>query len=86
LTNALRHARASSVHIGIRYEPARLELSVTDDGTGLDGAARQDGSAGGHGLVGIRERVALYDGTVDLTAGPTGGTRLVARLPVAGPA
>jgi signal transduction histidine kinase len=86
LTNALRHSAASTVEVGIRYDPTQLEVSVTDDGSGLDGSSRRDGSGGGHGLVGIRERVALYDGTVSLSPGPAGGTRLVARLPVQGPA
>jgi signal transduction histidine kinase len=85
LTNALRHSGASRVEVGLRYDPTQLEVTVTDDGPGLDGS-RRDGSGGGHGLVGIRERVALYDGTVSLGAGPAGGTLLVARLPVAGPA
>ena len=84
LTNALRHSGASTVTVEIRYDPTQLEVSVTDDGSGLDGGSRPDGS-GGHGLVGIRERVALYDGTVSLGPGPAGGTRLTARLPVLGP-
>ena len=41
------------------YEPSRLEIAVEDDGRGLTTA-----TSGGHGLVGVRERVALYDGTV----------------------
>ena len=62
----------------VRFEPERLELEVTDDGRA---SAATAGS--GHGLVGMRERVALYDGTV--SAGPLsdGGFRVFAQLPLA---
>jgi signal transduction histidine kinase len=82
LTNALRHSGAASVEVGVGYDPTHLEIWVTDDGRGL--AAAPEG--GGHGLVGIRERVALYDGTLTLQPGPRGGTTLLARLPVQAPA
>jgi signal transduction histidine kinase len=84
LTNALRHSGAASIEVGVGYDPAHLEVWVNDDGTGLDPAYPDAG--GGHGLVGIRERVALYDGTVTVRPGPHGGTTLLARLPVQGPA
>jgi signal transduction histidine kinase len=84
LTNALRHSGAGSIEVGVGYDPAHLEVWVTDDGRGLD-PGRPDG-CGGHGLVGIRERVALYDGTVTVGPSPGGGTTLLARLPVSGPA
>lgn len=79
LTNALRHAGATEVTVRVRYEPHGVEVAVTDDGQGLAG---RDGSWAGHGLVGVRERVALYGGTVDLTESPDGGVRLVATIPV----
>jgi signal transduction histidine kinase len=77
LTNALKHARAGHAEIVIRYGDGHVELTISDDGTG-DG----DGHKGGHGLVGMRERVSLYGG--ELEAGPKagGGFRLRARLPV----
>ena len=78
LTNALRHADARTVTVQVSYLPTRLEVAVQDDGRGLvDG-----GDAGGHGLVGVRERAALYGGTVDLTTSAQGGVRLLACLPV----
>jgi signal transduction histidine kinase len=79
LTNAVKHAGASRAEVVVRYGDGVVELSVTDDGRGYsDGKA----ASGGHGLVGMRERVAVYGG--ELEAGPTpgGGYALRARLPV----
>ncbi len=80
LTNALRHSGATEVTIRVRYGDRHLDVQVVDNGRGL--CCEPDGVPSGHGLVGIRERVALYDGTVDLASGPSGGCRLSARLPV----
>jgi len=77
LTNALRHSKASQVKVLLRYQPSSLEVEVSDDGRGLGGA-----TAGGHGLIGVRERVSLYGGSVELGPGPAGGTTLRAQLPV----
>ena len=79
LTNALRHSGGRRVDVRVEYAPTSLRLSVDDDGAGPDAGPR---TADGHGLVGIRERVTLYGGSVDLTASPLGGLRLVAELPV----
>lgn len=76
LTNALRHASAQQALVKLRYRPTTLEVTVTDDGRG---PSRLDG---GHGLVGIRERVALYGGTVEFAPAPGSGSRLAATLPV----
>ncbi len=75
LTNVRRHSAASRAEVRLAYEPAQVRLEIHDDGPPA-GATQP----GGHGLVGIRERVALYGGT--LTAGPdgTGGFRLCASL------
>ncbi len=78
LTNALRHADATRVDVLVRYGPGGLDLAVEDDGRG-----GHDGDDGcGHGLVGVRERVALYHGRVSAGPGPGGGFRLRAWLPV----
>ena len=75
LTNALKHACASRVDVRVRYGAA-LELDVEDDGIGA--AGRQNS---GHGLLGMRERVALYGGTLE--TGSTGrGFRVRATLPL----
>jgi signal transduction histidine kinase len=76
LTNTLRHAGASTALVVLRYGERDLEVVIEDDGVGANGTG-----GGGHGLVGIRERVGLYGGTVE--AGPLDrrGFRLRALLP-----
>jgi signal transduction histidine kinase len=77
LTNVRRHAAATLVRITLEYAEDELRLEVQDDGTG----SRGDVPPGGHGLVGMRERAALYGGHVD--AGSTGsGFRVRAVLPL----
>jgi len=77
LTNTLKHARATSVDVLVRYGTDVVELVVSDDGR----MKTSDGGEG-HGLVGMRERVAVYGG--EIVAGPKkgGGYELRARLPV----
>jgi len=76
LTNAVRHAGASRVRIEVIERDGFLELAVADDGKGFDLGAR----AAGFGLMGMRERVALAAGELDLQTAP-GGTTVRARLP-----
>jgi signal transduction histidine kinase len=71
LTNTLRHAGPARAEVLVRYHEDALELEIVDDGRGPgppDGVAGSGGHGSGHGLVGMRERVALYGGT--LHAGP----------------
>ncbi|WP_299932357.1 sensor histidine kinase [uncultured Nocardioides sp.] len=77
LTNVIKHAHTHRAEVHLRYCTDGLELEVRDDG---GGPTTTDSL--GHGLVGIRERVALYGGS--MTAGPTetGGFALRARLPL----
>jgi signal transduction histidine kinase len=77
LTNALKHAEPSSVRVRIRYAARSVELEIADDGAG--GAA--DLPSSGHGLVGIRERVALYGGELRAGQGSDGGFVLHVLLP-----
>jgi signal transduction histidine kinase len=82
LTNAIKHAAARHAQVRVRYDGDHVEIEVSDDGRGGDGA-HPASSSGGNGLVGMRERVSIYGG--ELEAGPRaeGGFRLRARLPVA---
>jgi signal transduction histidine kinase len=79
LTNTLQHARASQAEVAITYEPRWLEVLVTDDGVGTAGNGEH---GGGQGLIGMRERVAMFGGELDTTGPPGGGFRIRATLPI----
>jgi signal transduction histidine kinase len=78
-TNVLKHARARRVDIRVHYTGTMLALDVRDDGAG-DGT--DPASSSGHGLIGMRERVALFGGTLRAGRDPTGGFSVHARLPL----
>jgi signal transduction histidine kinase len=78
LTNALKHANASQAEVAIEYATDQLRIDVRDNG---DGAVTRNG--GGHGLIGIRERVKLYGGEMSTGNANGGGFILSARLPLA---
>lgn len=79
LTNVLKHANAGEAVVSLGYAPDQLSIEVRDNGRGM---APANGHRPGHGLIGIRERVRLYDGemTTDTLAG--GGFLLRVRLPL----
>jgi signal transduction histidine kinase len=77
LTNTLKHAGPATAEVTIHCGPDCLAVTVTDSGAGLGTP-----SGGGHGLVGMRERVSLYGGEVDAGPDPAGGYRVSARLPL----
>jgi signal transduction histidine kinase len=77
LTNALKHSKGAHAEVVIRYIDSSVQLEISDDGPG---GANGDGK--GHGLVGMRERVALYGGTLEAGPREGGGFVLRARLPV----
>jgi signal transduction histidine kinase len=79
LTNALKHAGPARAQVLLRYGPAALEIEVRDDGRGLSQA---NGDGAGHGLIGMRERVALYGGGVETGPGDPGGFTVRARIPL----
>jgi signal transduction histidine kinase len=78
LTNVVKHAHATSAEVEIRYRPDALELAIVDDGRGA--AVSANGT--GHGLIGMRERVALYGGKLDAGRRDGGGYSVRARLPL----
>jgi signal transduction histidine kinase len=81
LTNAMKHAGASQAEVVVRYGDGAVELVVSDDGRGVtDGGGHVE--SGGHGLVGMRERVAVYGGELEAGPRPEGGYALRARLPL----
>jgi signal transduction histidine kinase len=78
LTNALKHAGDAHATVHIRYGADSLELEIVDDGAG----APVHVSSGGHGLVGMRERVALYGGRLDASRPASGGFAVRVVLPL----
>ncbi|MDW5325282.1 sensor histidine kinase [Plantactinospora sp. KLBMP9567] len=85
MTNTIKHARASAVDVRIRYLRREVEVEVTDDGrTGLAAVpGRSPTGGGGLGLIGMRERVAAHDGSLEVGARAGGGFRVRARFPIA---
>jgi signal transduction histidine kinase len=77
LTNTLKHARPARARVTVRYRADDVELEVLDDGR-----ADTNGSQGGHGIAGMRERVRLYGGTLETGGRAEGGFSVRARLPV----
>jgi two-component system sensor histidine kinase UhpB len=83
LTNVARHAEATQVDVRLALHPHTVHLEIRDNGRGLDPAAppRPRGATGGRGLVGMRERVELLGGTIQITGSPGAGTRVIVDLP-----
>ncbi len=79
LTNVRKHAGRARARVRLRHRPGALEIEVLDDGTGTI-----DGIGGGHGLVGMRERVAIFGGRLEAGPRPEGGFAVHATLPLVG--
>ena len=75
LTNTLKHGDASEAQVSVRYVADALGLQVLDDGSG---ASEVNDDTSGHGLIGMRERVALFGG--ELTAEPRAGHGYAVRV------
>ena len=82
LTNVIKHAGTSRAAVVLEYRPEDLLITVTDDGRPVTGS----GGPGGRGLIGLRERIALYGGELDAGPRPGGGWRVRARIPLEGSA
>lgn len=81
LTNARKHAGPdlTRVDVQLSYRPGEVEVRISDDGRGTTSTAQS--GAGGHGLVGMRERVAAHGGSLSVGPGAGGGFEVVAVLP-----
>jgi signal transduction histidine kinase len=77
LSNASQHARGAQVEVELRYQAGGVEVSVSDDGRGRGTTTRP----GGHGLLGMSERVAMLGGSLEVGPRPGGGFRVRAALP-----
>jgi signal transduction histidine kinase len=78
LTNALKHAGEAQARVCVVYGPDSLELEIVDDGAGVSAGI----PSGGHGLVGMRERVALYGGRFQAAQRAAGGFEVRVALPI----
>jgi signal transduction histidine kinase len=93
LTNVLKHSHPTRVTVTLSFRGSRLEVEVVDDGTTAARRASTERSGdehaargGGHGLVGMRERVAVLGGELETGRRVGGGFRVAARLPIGGDA
>jgi signal transduction histidine kinase len=80
LTNAVKHADAGRIDVDVREDGDAVEIVVRDDGQGFDADAAA--SSAGFGLLGMRERIALAGGTLNVVSSPGEGTEVRARVPV----
>jgi len=76
LTNVIKHAGAARAVVCVEYRPGELVITVTDDGSLASPVS------GGRGLIGLRERIAIYGGELDAGPRPGGGWRVSARIPL----
>ena len=83
LTNSVRHAQAEQVHVELRRQEGEVQLVVRDDGVGFDVQAALERAAHGEslGLLGMRERVSLAGGQIDIVSTPGRGSEVRVRFP-----
>jgi signal transduction histidine kinase len=81
MTNVARHALANRIEIGISKDDDIVELSIRDNGRGVDLAELI--SSNSLGVMGMRERAAMIDGTFDIQAAANAGTLIRVRAPIA---
>nr|WP_317621157.1 sensor histidine kinase [Streptomyces sp. CBMA123] len=79
LTNTVKHAGGADAAVSVDYAPDRLQVEVTDTGGRPTGAAA---TGNGRGLLGLRERLAVYGGTLHTGPRPRGGYRVTASIPL----
>ena len=84
LTNVIRHAGAKVVTVKLEVTPEQVRIEVRDDGCGFDPSAALSAVAGRRrlGLAGMRERMDLLGGELEIDSAPGRGTTVVATLPL----
>jgi signal transduction histidine kinase len=82
LTNVVKHAGKANARVRVRYAPDTLDIEITDDGRGAAAPLLTRDLDGGHGLIGMQERVALYEGTLETGPLFPGGYRVHAHFPL----
>ena len=81
LRNALKHAGNGAIRVHLRYGSSSLELSVSDDGGGVEDAVLQAGVPGHYGLAGMRERAARMSAELTIHSTPNQGTTVLVSVP-----
>jgi signal transduction histidine kinase len=84
LTNVLRHGRASTVQLDLRYEPAQVVIQVRDDGRAASTGDTTTNGRNGHGISGMRERALALSGQFSAGPHPQGGFQVRCALPTPG--
>jgi two-component system sensor histidine kinase DegS len=79
--NVAKHARASTVNLSLESSDGVLRLNIEDDGVGFDVKAALE-KRGSYGLAGMRERVALLGGKIEIRSRPHHGTLISVELPI----
>ena len=83
LTNVVKHAGPAHAQVTIGYRDQEVTVEVIDDGRGAVTPVGDGRGGTGHGLIGMRERVAAFNGHLEVGPRPGGGFRVAARLPLA---
>ena len=82
INNAVKHASASRIDIGLAFDPNLVRLSVRDDGCGFDSNGGSPAEPGHFGLIGMRERAEQIGGKLTVTSKPGGGTEITVEAPL----
>jgi signal transduction histidine kinase len=82
LTNVVRHAQATRIDVSLDFDEQHLELDIHDNGRGFPPEVTSGAGAGSLGLLGMRERAAVFVGTVDFLNDPAGGATVRVRVPI----
>lgn len=77
--NAVKHAAAERIHVNIRNERNQVSVSIRDDGVGFDLAKKKEKS---FGIIGMRERVEMLDGSITINSKIGGGTTVYVKIPL----
>ncbi|MDC5697461.1 sensor histidine kinase [Intrasporangium calvum] len=82
LSNVVRHAHADRATVSLAFAPAHVRLTIEDDGVGIGPLSQTPGPSGGLGLIGMRERVGMTGGRLDISSRDPHGTRVHIVMPL----
>jgi signal transduction histidine kinase len=84
INNAVRHAQAQQILVGLVFDARQVQLRVRDDGCGFDSQVADNGASRHFGLVGMRERAEQIGGTLSVQSRNGSGTEIVVEVPISG--